>query len=45
MKTKGYDKIKGDSLKTEMILDFLDCTLYKTKIFDKIKDNSIEWIK
>jgi len=45
MKTKGYDKTKGDSLKTVMILDFLDCSLNKTKIFNKIKNNSIEWIK
>ena len=45
MKTKGYDKIEGDNLKAGIILDFLDCSINKSKIFDKIKDNSIEWIK
>jgi len=45
MKTKGYNKLKGDSLKTEIILNFLDCSLNKTKIFDQIKNNSIEWMK
>ena len=45
MKTKGYNKLEGDSLKTELILDFLDCSFNKTKIFKKIKNPTIEWIK
>lgn len=45
MTTKGYDKLKGHELKTQIIINFLNTYLQDKGEFKKSKDTSVEWLK